>query len=179
MIKLITKNKFVANARAVGRLRAGILVFRSLLGLSFSPARAADSQTAKPAETPAATAATNANAAVKTNATPHFAVRGYEIHGDTLLSTETLRSILAKYTGTNISLAEITSAASDLQLAYRARGYPTVSVTLPQQQITNGLVKIRVFEGRLAEIEVSKNRYFSSNNMMRALPTLQTNIMLN
>ncbi|HEX4644862.1 MAG TPA: POTRA domain-containing protein, partial [Verrucomicrobiae bacterium] len=145
-----------------------MLIFFGLLGLGLSLACAAEPQSVKPAEHPAGTAGTNTNAMANTNATPHFVVRGYEIHGDTLLSTETLRSILAKYTGTNVSLTEITSAASDLQLAYRARGYPTVSVTLPQQHITNGLVKIRVFEGRLAEIVVSKNLYFSSNNVMRA-----------
>jgi hemolysin activation/secretion protein len=177
MIMFKANNRFLAWPGSGFRLR--ILIFSALLGLSFAAARAADPQASKPSENPAATTGTNTNAPAKTNASPHFAVRGYEIHGDTLLSTETLRSILAKYTGTNVSLTEIMSAASDLQLGYRARGYPTVSVTLPQQQITNGLVKIRVFEGRLAEIEVSKNLYFSSNNVMRALPSLKTNIILN
>ena len=176
---LKTNSKIFAISRRGGGFRLRMLIFLALLGLGPASVRAADPPAAKPAENPAAATGTNTNASAKTNASPHFAVRGYEIHGDTLLSIETLRSILAKYTGTNVSLAEITSAASDLQLAYRARGYPTVSVTLPQQQITNGLVKIRVFEGRLAEIEVGKNRYFSSNNVMRALPSLKTNIILN
>ena len=114
----------------------------------------------------------------RTNDGPHFEVLAYEIRGDTLLSTETLMSILVKYTGTNISIADIKSAASDLQMEYRNRGFPTVSVTLPQQTISNGMVKIGVFEGRLAEIQVDKNRYFSSNNVMRSLPSLHTNIIL-
>src|SRR5258708_12464643 len=38
---------------------------------------------------------------------------------------------------------------------------------------------MRVFEGRLSEITVRKNRYFSSNNVMRTLPSLRTNIILN
>ena len=94
----------------------------------------------------------------------------YEIRGDTLLSTNTLMSIFAKRTGTNVALSDITQAASDLQMEYRNRGYPTVKVTIPPQQLTNGIVKIRVFEGRLSEILVTQNRYFSSNNVMRALP---------
>jgi hemolysin activation/secretion protein len=36
-----------------------------------------------------------------------------------------------------------------------------------------------VFEGRLAEITVTGNRYYSSNNVMRVLPGLKTNIFLN
>ena len=34
-------------------------------------------------------------------------------------------------------------------------------------------------EGRLADIKVTGNRYFSSNNVMRALPSLHTNMVLN
>ncbi|MGO8926675.1 MAG: ShlB/FhaC/HecB family hemolysin secretion/activation protein [Limisphaerales bacterium] len=127
----------------------------------------------------AAPAATNATATVKTNAEPRFSVIAYEIRGDTLLTTNTLMSIFARRTGTNVALSDITKAASDLQMAYRNRGYPTVKVVIPPQQLTNGIVKIRVFEGRLSEILVDQNRYFSSNNVMRALPSLRTNVILN
>ena len=147
---------------------------------------AGQAQVSPPAATPPAnagaksiaTAATNASAVTRTNTGPHFAVRAYEIYGDTLLTTETLMSVLVKYTGTNVTLADIKQAASELLLEYRSRGYPTVSVTIPQQQITNGMVKIRVFQGRLADIIVSGNNYFSSNNIMRALPSLHTNLII-
>src|ERR1019366_5835263 len=127
----------------------------------------------------AAPAATNGTAAVTTNAAPHFNVIAYEIRGDTLLSTNTLMSIFAKRTGTNVALSDITQAASDLQMEYRNRGFPTVNVSIPPQQITNGIVKIRVFQGRLSETLVTQNHYFSSNNVMRSLPSLRTNIILN
>ena len=127
----------------------------------------------------AAPAATNGTAAVKTNASPRFNVIAYEIRGDTLLSTNTLMSIFAKRTGTNVALSDITQAASEMQMEYRNRGYPTVKVVIPPQQLTNGIVKIRVFQGRLSEIVVDQNRYFSSNNVMRALPSLHTNVIIN
>jgi hemolysin activation/secretion protein len=117
--------------------------------------------------------------AAGTNTGPRFTVRAYEIRGDTLLSTETLTAILTKYTGTNVSISDIMKAASELQMEYRERGYPTVSVTIPQQQLTNEMVKIRVFEGTLSDIIVEKNRFFTSNNVMRALPSLHTNSILN
>jgi len=120
-----------------------------------------------------------ASAAPATNAEPRFTVIAYEIRGDTLLSTNTLMSIFAKHTGTNVTLSDIRQAATDMQMEYRNRGFPTVTVTIPQQQLTDGIVKIRVFEGRLSDILVTQNRYFSSNNVMRALPGLRTNIILN
>ena len=127
----------------------------------------------------AAAAPPGSTNAASTNAVPKIYVRAYEITGDTLLSTKALMEILAKYTGTNMTVADILKAANELQMEYRNRGYPTVSVTLPKQKLdTNGIVKIRVFEGTLANINVVGNRFFSSNNVMRALPSLRTNIIL-
>ena len=115
----------------------------------------------------------------KTNAPPGFVVRAYEITGDTLLTTNTLMAIFAKRTGTNVTINDILQAANDLQAEYRSRGFPTVAVSLPQQTLSNGIVKIKVFEGRISDILVVKNHYFSSNNVMRALPGLHTNTILN
>jgi hemolysin activation/secretion protein len=129
-------------------------------------------------QTATAQGTTSTNAPGRTNAVPHFPILHYEITGDTLLELNTLMSLLVKYTGTNMTVADILKAASDLQLEYRARGFPTVKVTLPQQSITNGVVRIQVIEGRIEEIVVSGNRYFSSNNIMRALPSLHTNNIL-
>jgi len=125
-----------------------------------------------------ALAGRNATTAASTNAGPRFHVRAYAVAGDTLLSERTLTDLFKKYTGTNIGVSDIIKAASDLQMEYRDRGFPTVSVTVPQQQITNDLVHIQVFEGKLSDITVTGNRFFSSNNIRRALPSLQTNMIL-
>ncbi len=124
-------------------------------------------------------AVTQPGEATKTNPVRHFNIRAYEITGDTLLTTNTLMSIFTKYTGTNLTLTNIYGAATELQREYRDRGYATVSVAVPPQTIgSNGIVKIRVFEGILSEIRVTHNRYFSSNNVMRAMPSLRTNMLL-
>jgi len=115
----------------------------------------------------------------KTNAPPGYRVQAYEIIGDTLLSTNTLMSIFAKRTGTNVTINDILQAAGDLQSEYRSRGFPTVVVSLPQQTLSNGIVKIKVFEGKISDVLVVKNHFFSSNNVMRALPGLHTNTILN
>jgi hemolysin activation/secretion protein len=116
--------------------------------------------------------------AASTNAPRRFLVKAYEIHGDTLLTTETLMKVLPKYTGTNVTIPDIIKARADLQTEYLKRGFVTVKVLVPQQIITNGMVRFEVIKGRLAEINVVNNRYFSSNNVMRALPGLHTNMIL-
>jgi hemolysin activation/secretion protein/AraC-like DNA-binding protein len=117
-----------------------------------------------------------------TNAGPRFNVQNYLVIGNSVLAPGEIGGILTNVPdafGTNVSFDGIREALGDLQSAYRERGYLTVSVGLPQQKLTNASVKVQVTEGRLAAINVNGNRYFSSNNVMRALPGLQTGMILN
>ena len=119
---------------------------------------------------------------VSTNAGPHFKVEKYLVMGNSVLTPDaidrTMTNIDGAY-GTNVSFDGIRTAVTELQKTYRARGYVTVAVGLPPQKLTNATVKIQVTEGRLADIIVKGNHYFSSNNVMRTLPSLHTNTVLN
>ena len=114
-----------------------------------------------------------------TNATPHIAVEAYEVLGNDLLADDTLQSVLSKYTGTNVSFDDIGNMLKELTLEYRDRGFDTVSVFTPVQKITNAIIKVQVLEGTLASITITGNRFYSSNNIMRWLPGLHTNMILN
>ena len=125
--------------------------------------------------------ATNTPAA-STNAAPRFKVEKYSVSGNTLLAPEKLGSLFTNVPesfGTNVSFTEIRAALAQLQTAYRERGYVTVSVGLPPQKLTNAVVKIKVTEGHLADIRVQGNNWFSTPNVMRSLPSLHTNMLLN
>ncbi|MGO8837524.1 MAG: POTRA domain-containing protein [Limisphaerales bacterium] len=119
---------------------------------------------------------------VSTNAGPRFAVNKYLVMGNSVLPPETMAAVLTNIDGdfgTNVSFDGIRTALTQLQAAYRERGYVTVSVGLPRQKLTNATVQVQVTEGRLAAVNVTGNRYYSSNNVMRALPSLHTNLLLN
>jgi hemolysin activation/secretion protein len=109
-------------------------------------------------------------------------VEKYLVSGNTVLAPGQLGQILTNLPaafGTNVSLADIRAELADLQMAYRERGFVTVSVGLPQQKLTNDTVKIKVTEGRLADIKVQGNKYYRTENVLRALPSLHTNMLLN
>lgn len=107
-----------------------------------------------------------------------FRVVSYDIEGNTVLPKERF-NFLTNYTGPAVDLARLRKGLGELQLLYRDLGFATVSVTLPQQRLTNGVVRVQVIEGKLASIAITGNRYFSSNNIQRALPSLKTNILIN
>jgi hemolysin activation/secretion protein len=108
---------------------------------------------------------------------PTFEVRGYLIEGNTVLPPEKF-DMLSNYTG-QVEFARVREGLGKVQLLYRELGFSTISVTLPRQKLTNGLVRVNVVEGKLAKIKVEGNRHFSTNNILRALPSLDTNILLN
>lgn len=119
---------------------------------------------------------------VSTNSGPRFAVDKYLVMGNSALPPLAFSEVLTNIDGafgTNVSFEGIHTVVEELQKAYRERGYVTVVVGLPQQKLTNATVKVQVVEGRLAVINVIGNHYFSSNNVMRALPSLHTNMLLN
>ena len=117
-----------------------------------------------------------------TNAGPKFKVEKYLVTGNTVLPPVTIGHVFTNVPdafGTNVTFTDIRAALGELQMAYRERGYVTVSVGLPPQKMTNATVKIKVTEGRLAAITVKGNNYYSTENVRRALPSLHTNMLLN
>ncbi|MBU6410003.1 MAG: hypothetical protein KGR98_06415 [Verrucomicrobia bacterium] len=118
---------------------------------------------------------------VSTNAGPRFDVQHYVVSGNTVLTPAEIAGALTNVDafGTNVSFEGVSTIVSQLGKAYHDRGYVTVNVDVPQQKLTNATVKLDVLEGRLADIKVIGNRYFSSNNVMRALPDLRPGIVLN
>lgn len=115
----------------------------------------------------AAIAATNQPAPPRT-----FEVRYYDIAGNTLLSQPTIDAVITNGIGTNVTFAQVQKVLGELQLAYRERGYASAKVSLPQQQLTNATIRVQVLEGVLVDVRVTGNRHFSSNNVLRALPSV-------
>ena len=141
-------------------------------GIAVAPAPAAITNAATQAESvPGPVTNTPAQPA------PTFEVRSYLIVGNTVLPPEKF-GLLSNYTG-RVEFARVREGLGKLQLLYRELGFSTISVTLPQQKLTNGIVRVKVVEGKLAKIKVEGNRHFSTNNILRALPSLDTNILLN
>jgi hemolysin activation/secretion protein len=119
-----------------------------------------------------------------TNAVPHFRVDKYLVEGNSILSPAAIGRIFTNVSaafGTNVTIDGILLAAGKLQTAYRERGFMTVVVGLPPQKLTNAEVTVKVTQAPLVAINVKNEggQWFSSNNVMRALPDLHTNMLLN
>jgi hemolysin activation/secretion protein/AraC-like DNA-binding protein len=164
------RNQFRKPQRPHGpRLHARASLLLAFFCLLLFSSRTVAQTNATVGQSNASVAQTNAPAATE----PTFAVTNFTVRGNTLLKKDVVEEILAEGKGTNVTLTQIRKALANLQTAYRERGWATVAVTLPQQKLTNQTVIVQVTQGPLKEVNVVGNRFFSSNNVMRALPSLQ------
>lgn len=80
-------------------------------------------------------------------------VREFKFQGNTLLSSEALATALAPFTNRELSFEGLQSATDAVGAAYRQAGF-VVRAYLPEQDITEQIVKIQVIEARFAGLRI-------------------------
>ena len=101
-------------------------------------------------------------------------IRRFVVEGDpNPLSQQETDAILARHLGTHKSLDTIEAAARALEDAMREKGYSFHRVIVPAQRPAAGELRLRVLRFNLAQVAVTGNQHFSTENILRALPELQ------
>jgi len=80
-----------------------------------------------------------------------------------MLGSDDARTVLDPFIGQPVSMASLNRLVSSLYLFYIEQDLPFVSITLPEQDITSGVVQILVIEGVVGEIAIEGARYFSED----------------
>ncbi|HUN74185.1 MAG TPA: POTRA domain-containing protein [Steroidobacteraceae bacterium] len=111
---------------------------------------------------------------------PTFNVHEYRVLGNTVLPVRDIETVLYPLLGDHKQLSDVEHARAALEKAYHAKGYGTVFVDIPPQDVTaEGIVRLRVTEGRLHERRVEGAKYFSGRQVAAALPAAQVGTVPN
>jgi hemolysin activation/secretion protein len=108
-----------------------------------------------------------------------FEITRFVVEGNTLLKAATVNAVLARFSGEHRSFDDLEHAVEALQKLYRARGFNLAKVTLPEQELNGGVVRLNVVETRLGKVTVVGNAYHSEANIRRSLPALSEGTMPN
>ena len=76
-------------------------------------------------------------------------IAGYELHGNTQLTEETIKAVLLPYTEKLLSAQGLHQATDALTAAYHDAGVFAAKVFMPPQTINDGIVMLYVYEGIL------------------------------
>jgi hemolysin activation/secretion protein len=99
--------------------------------------------------------AAGAQALAQTSAdSPEFEIRRYEVVGNSLLAAAAIESALAPHTGPARSFADVRAAVDALQREYGRRGFGAVQVSLPEQRVADGVVRLAVAEPPLRMVTI-------------------------
>jgi hemolysin activation/secretion protein len=99
-----------------------------------------------------------------------FDVYEFRVLGNSVLASGAVETAVYAHLGPGRSLKDVEAARTDLESAYHKAGYGTVFVDIPPQTVAEGIVRLRVTEGRLRDVSVSGARYFSERQIKAAVP---------
>ena len=101
-----------------------------------------------------------------------FDIWEFQVNGNTVLEKTLVERSVYQYLGKGKTIEDIDAASVALQTLYKDNGYPTVLVNIPQQDVSKGIVKLDVIEGKIDRLRISGSRYFSLATIRGKVPAL-------
>jgi len=89
----------------------------------------------------------------------HLFVRGFEFEGGHAFSEAELAKVTEPFTNRELSSEEIEQARRAVSLYYVSQGYINSGAIIPDQNPTNGIIRIQIVEGVLSGIELHGNKW--------------------
>jgi len=105
-------------------------------------------------------------------AAERFALLEFRVLNNSVLDVRQVERAVYPHLGPDKTIDDVQAARADLEKAYRAAGYSSVYVDIPEQRVEGGIVRLSVTEGRVNRVAVSGTRYFMNRRILAAVPSL-------
>ena len=92
-----------------------------------------------------------------------------EVKGSTVFTEQEFDSITDPLEGKTVKLSQLRNAAKEITLKYLEQGYITSRAIVPQQEIEDGIVEIKVIEGSIGDIQIEGNNRLRENFVRQRL----------
>jgi hemolysin activation/secretion protein len=101
-----------------------------------------------------------------------FDVNEYLVRGNHVLDSTEIEQAVEPYLGPGRSLDDVHAARDALQKIYQAKGYQSVVVEVPPQQVKDGVLMLQVTENSIGRVRVEGAKYHSPEAIRDAVPSL-------
>jgi hemolysin activation/secretion protein len=88
---------------------------------------------------------------------PSVVLRDVVIDSSEILSEEEIQSVTHGYIGKSVTVADLNQMVEEINELYRAKNVVTAKAILPAQTVENGVVRVRLVEGRIGKVLVEGN----------------------
>jgi hemolysin activation/secretion protein len=150
---------------------SGVSLAVLVLALSVPMSPQADQPA--PASSPAsATAPSTTSQSAPASPSKPMEIDEYAVKGTQVLSPEEVEAAVYPFLGPDKTAADVEGARAALEKAYMAKGYQTVAVSIPPQQVNNGVVTLVVTEGKVGRLRVKGSKYHDIEAIKKEAPSL-------
>lgn len=98
---------------------------------------------------------------------PALTLKGVQIDGNTVLSEGELNTLAQPYLDRAVSIEELQQLRLDISKLYFAKGYVNSGAVLPEQEVTEGIVKFQIIEGNLTEVQIENNTWWRESRITK------------
>ena len=111
-------------------------------------------------------------ASAPASAPANFQINEYLVRGNTLMQADDIENAVDPYLGPGRSMNDVHNARDALQKLYQSKGYQSVVVEVPPQQVKNGVILLQVTENSIGRLRVEGAKYHSPQDIRDAVPSL-------
>ena len=108
-------------------------------------------------------------AAEEAGAELSFALQQVIWNPSEILTKDQIQAVTASYIGKQVTLKDLREMADKITNIYRDKGYMTCGAVLPPQRIHDGVVEVRLIEGKTGKVNLTGNRYTKSGYIMNRI----------
>ena len=108
-------------------------------------------------------------AAEEAGAELSFALQQVIWNPSEILTKDQIQAVTASYIGKQVTLKDLREMADKITNIYRDKGYMTCGAVLPPQRIHDGVVEIRLIEGKTGTVNLTGNRYTKTGYIMNRI----------
>jgi hemolysin activation/secretion protein len=101
-----------------------------------------------------------------------FYVRQYRVEGAQRLKNIEVEEAVYPFLGPGRSPDDVEQARQALEKVYHDKGFQTVSVSIPQQDPSRGVIRLEVAEGKVGRLRVNGARWFLPSRIKGEVPSV-------
>lgn len=94
-----------------------------------------------------------------------------------ILTAAEIRAVTSRYEQKRATQADLTQMIAELNRLYAAKGYTTAKAVLPPQTVRDGIVTVRLVEGRVGKLQVMKDTHTNESYFLNRVPTSSGDIL--
>ena len=99
-----------------------------------------------------------------------FDLLEFSVEGNTVLDEVEIERAVYPSLGPGKLVGDVEKARAALEAAYQQQGYLSVSVVIPEQSVSSGIIRLQVIEGQVERLKVSGNQYTSRSDLRAEVP---------